>query len=655
MEWLQEFHFLRWFWLPALILPLWLMWQTARNAGVQSSWAEVCDENLLNFLLIKGKSQRRRVPFILSGIILLFGILSLAGPTWEKTDNPALSVDNPVMLVLNMSTDMGVKDVAPSRIVRAKYVLKDLLSSFRNTESGLLVYSREPFVITPLTEDVALIDNLLDSLDFDIMPENGDRLDRAVDLARERLKSAGYPRGNIIVVTSDVGERFDAALESAAKAHAEGFDVHVIKVSAAANEKLQMVAEKGNGIYANYNDSTRALSGRINDITDKEIAKSKNMQSVWLDMGYYLFWLPAVLMLYYFRRGILLVLFLTLLSIEAQAGWFLNDNQEGMHYFKAQQYDKAAAKFQDTQWRGAAAYKSGNYEQALRDFEAEKGTTALYNQGNALAKSGKIKEAIAKYEEVLKEDPNFEDARFNLEYLKKQQQQQQQQKQYQQQQQSQDNKQKNQQDQQQQDQQQNEQQDQQQQNEQQDQQQQNEQRNKEKQEQQQNQQQQQQNEQQNQNQSSPQNEQQQQQSADQQKEENKETQQQQQQPSQGASGEQQQDMSGKDDSTPSESSAQSSEGNSDNKKQQEAAVDNQQQNGQDESAEVSQQARYGSEDEQSEEMAKALQTQAGAKDAEDNEKIRARLQKFREIKEDKGGLLRAFIRKEYEKNRYQNQ
>ena len=69
----------------------------------------------------------------------------------------------------------------------------------------------------------------------------------------------------------------------------------------------------------------------------------------------------------------------------------------------------------------------GDYDKALEEYSKGQGETALYNQGNALAKSGKIEEAIAKYEEVLEQNPNHEDAKFNLEYLKQQQQQNQQQ------------------------------------------------------------------------------------------------------------------------------------------------------------------------------------------------------------------------------------
>ena len=73
-----------------------------------------------------------------------------------------------------------------------------------------------------------------------------------------------------------------------------------------------------------------------------------------------------------------------------------------------------------------AEFCQGNFAAALQNFAQEQTPTALYNQGNALAKSGKLEEAIKKYEEVLKLEPNHEDAKFNLEYLKQQQQQNQQ-------------------------------------------------------------------------------------------------------------------------------------------------------------------------------------------------------------------------------------
>ena len=67
----------------------------------------------------------------------------------------------------------------------------------------------------------------------------------------------------------------------------------------------------------------------------------------------------------------------------------------------------------------------GDFAKAAELYREDTTVTGLYNQGNALAKSGKIADAIKRYEEVLRLSPDHEDAKFNLEYLKKQQNQQQ--------------------------------------------------------------------------------------------------------------------------------------------------------------------------------------------------------------------------------------
>ena len=574
----------------ALILPFFLGLKLWKNEQIQSSWAKVCDEHLLKFLLVKGHNKQRKRPFFLAITICILMIIALAGPTWNKEENPALKVNNPVMLALNVSSDMWAKDVTPSRGERSKFVAQDLLDLLKTSEIGLLVYSREPFVITPLTEDSAMVANLLPVVTPDIMPENGDRLDRAINLAVERMQASGYSSGNIVVLTSDVGERFDAALEAAADASQQGFAVNVIKMSEIPNDKLQMIADKGRGLLLDYKGNMQSLVNRINNNYANELQQSENMQTVWKDYGYFIFCLPAMLLLYYFRRGIILVWLVVLLAKPALAGWFLNNNQEAMQMFNKADYAGAEQKFEDKLWRGAAAYKNGNYQQALKDFANQKDLDGLYNQGNALAKSGKIKEAMAKYEEVLAQDAKFEDARFNLEYLKKQQQQEQNQSQQNQQ-------------------------------------------NKEKQQEQQE--------------DSSANQQEQSQAQEQDKEQNGEQKQDQSQDS-GSENDKQDSQSEEQDQNQS-SNGENNKNDNSSSAQSKAAEQNDGEQNQPQNSPAMMNDREG------EEEAQSAQMEVGDEASpEEKEQMRARTQRFREIPEDKGGLVRAFIYKEYQKQRYKD-
>ena len=318
--------------------------------------------------------------------------------------------------------------------------------------------------------------------------------------------------------------------------------------------------------------------------------------------------------LFSFRRGAFVIIWGCFFNIyTAEASWFLNDNQEALHDFEKQNYAEAAEKFTDTQWKGAAAYKNGDYEAAYENFLQKTDATALYNQGNALAKGGKIAEAIKKYEEALQKQPDFADAKFNLEYLKKQQQQKNQQNQQQKQE-----------------------------------------KNKQKQKQQ--------NEQQNTNENTAQ------QNQPLQKQQNQDEKQSQKEQAANANNSKQQQNNQKQQSSSRQQEqqkqqAQSSENNSlekqseaDNKpnkldkRNSKAAKSEQEQT---ETAEQKKTAAVSNEDGQEKQQAEAV----GVKDEkteERQEKIRARLQKFRQVPEDKGGLLRAMIQKEYAQKRYKN-
>jgi len=90
--------------------------------------------------------------------------------------------------------------------------------------------------------------------------------------------------------------------------------------------------------------------------------------------------------------------------------------------------------FVDPAWKGAAAYRTGHFEDSASALEGIDDPEATYNRGNALARLGRYDEAIANYEEVLEQRPDHQDARHNLELLRELQRQQQQAQQQQQQQ-----------------------------------------------------------------------------------------------------------------------------------------------------------------------------------------------------------------------------
>lgn len=420
MNILSDFQFLRphflWLALLLFILPLILK----QSVCLSNVWEKVCDKVLLEYLMASKETNLQKKFNFWIYLGFLSAVIALSGPSFRQTVKPMALKETPLMIVLDLSSDMNKIENSISRLSRAKIEITDILKKSKAAPSSLIVYTYEPFLISPFAYDSDIITNLLPAVGADIMPLDGNKADRAIDLAVSKLQSNNYKEGNILLFTADIPLDFDKALEAARKASESGYKVSVYGLTTKTNEKLERFAQSGGGIYINTSyASSSALIKLLKNTQAEDYAENKNTVTVPEDDGFFFVIISAFCVLRLFLSGLFIFAALFLVPVDSYAGFFYNQNQEGALLFSSREYNKAADKFKNTDWKAAAYYKAGDYDAALKILQNKKDITSLYNKGNALAKSGKISEAIKTYEEVLKQDPNHEDAKFNLEYLKK--------------------------------------------------------------------------------------------------------------------------------------------------------------------------------------------------------------------------------------------
>ncbi len=149
------FHFLRPYWLLALLPLAVLFWHLLRAPSGPGAWRNVCAPHLLAHLLVGPARRPSCLPWLLLGLGWLLAVLALAGPAWKRLPAPLFQAQIARVLVLDLSESMNATDVEPSRLVRARYKLLDLLAQTHEGQIGLVVYAGESFVVAPLTHDAA--------------------------------------------------------------------------------------------------------------------------------------------------------------------------------------------------------------------------------------------------------------------------------------------------------------------------------------------------------------------------------------------------------------------------------------------------------------------------------------------------------------------
>ena len=448
---IEQFHFLRPFWLFAL-LPLagliWLMVKSKLNSG---SWQSVVDPELLQHLLVGQNRTRRSWPIVLVAIVAFFVIIALAGPVWEKLPQPIFKQQAALVIALDLSRSMDAGDIKPSRLTRARHKIADILSQRTEGQSALIAYAAEAFTVTPLTEDSATINSLLPSLSTDIMPAQGGRADRAVKQALELFSNAGVVHGDILIVSDGFSTTEVVEVERLVR-ESPGFRISVLGIGSESGGPIplpdggflqdsqgsivisrmqvgmmQELARKGLGgfqsISTDDHDIQSLLGNMQTNLFEREAVASDQSANIWREWGAWVVLLLLPLMALAFRRGVILILPLLLLPYPPGAealSWdelWQNRNQRGSILFEQGAHDAAAELFDNPQWKASSLYRAGKYEEALQYWNSNESEDSQYNRGNALAKMGRYEDAIKSYQQVLDQKPQHQDASYNKQLL----------------------------------------------------------------------------------------------------------------------------------------------------------------------------------------------------------------------------------------------
>ncbi len=458
---IEQFQFLRPFWLLALLPLAGLIWHLLRSNQTSGNWQSVVDPGLLRHLLVGKGRVKHNWPVALVAVIGFIAIIALAGPVWEKLPQPIFKQQAALVIALDLSRSMDANDIKPSRLTRARHKITDILSRRSEGQSALIAYAADAFVVTPLTQDSATINALLPSLSTDIMPAQGGRADRAIKQALGLFNNAGVARGDILIVSDGFSATEVVESERLVREY-PGFRISVLGIGSESGgpiplpsggflkdsqgsivisrmrvDMMRGLAKKARGEFHAISTDDSDIQAILNNMKtsplDTKVVASDQRADIWREQGPLLILLLLPLIALAFRRGILLVIPLLLLPFPPDAnafGWnelWQNRDQRGSLFYDQGDHEKAAKLFEHPQWKASSLYRAGKYDQALEYWNSDNSEDSLYNRGNALAKTGRYEDAIKAYQRVLDQNPQHQDANYNkqiLEEILKQQQQQ---------------------------------------------------------------------------------------------------------------------------------------------------------------------------------------------------------------------------------------
>ena len=446
-----DFHFLRPWWLLLLPVGILVVWQLWRALHQGEAWRFVCDPELLPHLLVGGKDKRHALPYVLLAIAWIVAVTALAGPTWERLDRPVFRSLNTQVIVLDLSRSMDAADIKPSRLTHAKFKIADILARSSDGQVALIAFAGDAFLVSPVTQDVNTVSNMLGALRTDVMPVQGSRTSRGLEMAGELLKRVGASNAQVLLIADGADD--ELAEHSAKSLQASGHTVSVlgvgsddgapipvagggflkdndgnIVVSRADFAALRRLAAAGGGHFAKAGSNEIDLSQILAPPTTpsfQEVQDEHRTSENWRDEGPWLVLLLLPIAALAFRRGWLLSLLVLVTFIPQPSyafSWdelWLRSDQRAARSLARGDPEHAARVTANPHWRGSALYRTQSYGAAAESFAQQDDATAHYNRGNALAKAGDLEQALNAYDRVLEIDPNMDDAIHNRDVVER--------------------------------------------------------------------------------------------------------------------------------------------------------------------------------------------------------------------------------------------
>ena len=326
----------------------------------------------------------------------VFIVLALSRPVIEQEPIKSKQMLGDVVVAVDLSFSMHADDIQPSRLQKAKEVLKELVHVETKTRFGVLGFTTNAIILSPLTEDRELLLHLFNSLDEKFIITKGSSVMPALKLARKMSNSENL---SVVLLTDGADELSYESEALYAKENSMSVNIFMLASTMGGTLRLEngelLKDELGDIVVSRENSAIKEISDATGGVYTKEFGelldalnsqKTQDKESETtivqnLEIFYYFIFLAIVTFLVSvttLKRYVLAFLLLIGVNLHADQNTKL--------------FDEATK-----------SYKSGNYEKALSSYESVKSShvefksVIYYNIGNTYVRLQQFKKAREAY------------------------------------------------------------------------------------------------------------------------------------------------------------------------------------------------------------------------------------------------------------------
>ncbi len=185
------------------------------------------------------KEYLRHVNFVLLLIAFALCVVVMARPqssdSWSQSNTEGIDI----VLTMDVSYSMQTQDFKPNRLEAAKDVAANFISGRPNDNIGMVVFGKESYTLCPMTSDHAVLSNMVQSIDFDLIDGTLTAIGNGLVTALNRIRH-GEARSKVVILLTDGSNNAGDVSPNDAATVAQSLGIRVYTIGVGTDKEFEM-------------------------------------------------------------------------------------------------------------------------------------------------------------------------------------------------------------------------------------------------------------------------------------------------------------------------------------------------------------------------------------------------------------------------------
>jgi len=253
------------------LLPLLIIFYFAAFNSKKRAMARFGNPELLKKLSRNTSRGRQVAKIALILGSLFFFIIALARPQIGSKIEEVKREGVDVMVAMDVSNSMLARDIAPSRLDKAKHEVESFINRLRGDRIGLIAFAGDAFVQCPLTLDYGAAKIFLDIMSPDLIPTPGTAVGKAIEKAIEAFDQQDR-KHKVLVLITDGEDHGGDAMKLAEEAERQGIVIFTVGIG---SPEGQPIPETDAGGFKKDRQGEVVIT-KLDELTLEKIALQTN-------------------------------------------------------------------------------------------------------------------------------------------------------------------------------------------------------------------------------------------------------------------------------------------------------------------------------------------------------------------------------------------